>query len=71
MSCCELDRMRHDATALKDRIHEQHRKARATVQNDRFGRISGKSEMVPFLQRKLQRLADKIEYHVAAHQCQD
>ncbi len=71
MPCAELKRLRDEATALKRRMDEQRRKARAKAGDSRSGRVSGKSELVPFLQRKLLRLADKIEYHVAKHQCQD
>lgn len=71
MPCSELDRMREQATTLRQRILDQRNKARATSDNSRTGRISGKSEMVPFLQRKLQNLACKIEQHVKTHNCQD
>jgi hypothetical protein len=71
MPCTELDRMREQATSLRQRILDQRHKARVTAENSRTGRMSGKSEMVPFLQRKLQNLASKIEQHVNAHKCQD
>lgn len=71
MPCAELQRLREQATALKQRMNEQRRKARATAGDERSGRISGNSEMIPFLQRKLLRLADKIELHMAKHNCQE
>ncbi|HEY5163358.1 MAG TPA: hypothetical protein VII81_10150 [Terriglobales bacterium] len=71
MPCAELQRLREDATTLKHRMNDQRRKARAKAADARTGRISGKSEMVPFLQRKLLRLSEKIEHHVAKHKCQE
>ncbi len=71
MPCAELIRMREEATKLRQRINEQRRKARAKAAAARDGRLSGKSELIPFLQRKLLRVADKIENHVAVHQCQE
>lgn len=71
MPCAELVRLREEATSLKQRMNEQRRKARATATAPRTGRSSGRSEMVPFLQRKLLRLADKIEHHMAKHKCQE
>lgn len=70
MPCAELRRLREEATSLRARVDEQRRKAIARAENPR-DRISGKSEMVPFLQRKLQRIAEKIEGHMASHHCQD
>lgn len=70
MQCAELNRLREEATALKERVDEQRRKARVKAGSPRE-RMSGKSEMIPFLQRKLHRVADKIEVHKAVHQCQD
>ncbi len=71
MPCAELQRLRDEATSLKQRMDEQRRKARAKATDARSGRSSGQSEMVPFLQRKLLRIADKIEHHVAKHHCQE
>ena len=71
MPCAELLRLREEATTLKQRMIEQRRKARVTATGTRTGRISGKSEMIPFLQRKLQRLSEKIEQHMASHRCQE
>jgi hypothetical protein len=71
MPCAELIRMREEATALKEKMKEQRSKARAMSTDPRLGRISGKSEMIPFLQRKLQRLAEKIEQHMSEHHCQE
>lgn len=71
MACAELERLRQEATALKEKVDEQRRKARLKATDSRTGRVSGKSEMIPFLQRKLQRVAEKIEVHVAGHNCQD
>ena len=71
MPCAELVRLREEATSLKQRMHEQRRKARAKAADSRTGRVSGRSEMIPFLQRKLLRLADKIEHHMAKHKCQE
>ena len=71
MPCDELQRLREEATALKQRMNDQRRKARAKATDPRSGRVSGRSEMVPFLQRKLLRIADKIELHMARHRCQE
>ena len=71
MPCAELQRLREEATTLKQRMNEQRRKARAKAADPRTGRVSGKSEMVPFLQRKLHRLADRIENNMAKHKCQE
>ena len=71
MPCAELQRLRQEASTLKQRMDEQRRKARAKSSDHRSGRICGQSEMVPFLQRKLLRLADKIELHMARHNCQE
>ena len=71
MPCAELQRLRDQASSLKQRMDEQRRKAHARARDARSGRVSGKSEMVPFLQRKLLRLSDKIEQHMAQHRCQD
>jgi hypothetical protein len=70
MACQELERLRERATALKQKLDDQRRKARATAGSQR-ARGSGKSELVPFLQRKLQRMSEKIELHKAGHHCQD
>ncbi len=71
MPCAELQRLRQEASSLQQRMNEQRLKARAKASDFRAGRISGKSELVPFLQRKLLRLADKIELHMAKHKCQE
>jgi hypothetical protein len=71
MACEELERLRQEATALKEKVNEQRRMARVKALDPRTGRLSGKSEMVPFLQRKLQRVAEKIEVHMAGHHCQE
>ena len=71
MACAELQRLRDEATSLKQRMDEQRRKARAKATDARAGRTSGRSELLPFLQRKLLRLADKIEQHMAKHNCQE
>ena len=70
MTCAELERLREQATSLKQQMDEQRRKARAKA-GDARDRVSGKSELVPFLQRKLQRVSEKIETHKAGHHCQD
>jgi len=70
MACEELLRLRSQATELKTQMDEQRRKARAKACEPRPGRPSGKSEYVPYLQRKLTRLTAEIETHVAAHKCQ-
>ncbi len=71
MPCAELQRLRDQATSLTHRMNEQRRRAHAKAGDRRSGRVSGKSEMIPFLQRKLLRLADKIERHMAQHRCQE
>lgn len=70
MPCTELQQLRDEAKSLRQRVDEQRRIARAKSANPR-DRLSGKSEMVPFLERKLQRVSDKIRLHMASHRCQD
>ncbi|MBZ5630696.1 MAG: hypothetical protein LAO06_17715 [Acidobacteriia bacterium] len=71
MACQELEQLRKEATKLKGQIDEQVKKARAKTAHTRQGRPSGKSEYVPFLQRRLTRLAENIERHIAKHRCQE
>ncbi len=71
MACEELLRLRSQATQIKSKMDEQRRKARANASDPRPGRPSGKSEYVPYLERKLERLAAQIEAHMAAHKCQE
>ncbi len=71
MPCPELESMREQAATLRQQIIDQRNRARAKAQDTRNGRMSGKSEMVPFLERKLQNLASKIQQHVTSHRCQD
>jgi hypothetical protein len=71
MPCDELLQLRSKATQIKNRIDEQRRKARAKAAVPRPGRASGKSEYVPYLERKLSRLAARIEAHMAEHNCQE
>ncbi len=71
MPCDELLQLRSQATQIKVKIDEQRRKAKAKAEEARDGRPSGKSEYVPYLQRKLSRLASQIEAHMAAHKCQE
>ncbi len=71
MACYDLKEMRKQATHLKNQINEQRKKARAKASHLRPGRPSGKSEYVPYLQRKLNRLADRIDRHIAQHGCQE
>ncbi len=71
MPCDELVQLRSQATQIKLKIDEQRRKAKAKAAEARSGRPSGKSEYVPYLQRKLSRLASQIEAHMAAHKCQE
>ncbi len=63
--------MRKQATQLKNQINDQRKKARTKASLPRHGRPSGKSEYVPYLQRKLNRLGDRIDHHIAQHRCQD
>lgn len=71
MPCHELLQLRSQATQITTKINEQRRKAKAKAGQPRQGRPSGKSEFVPYLQRKLSRLASQIEAHMAAHKCQE
>lgn len=71
MACHELLHLRKQATQVKNRIVEQRKKARSKAAHARYGRPSGKSEYVPFLQRKLNRLSERIERHIAQHHCQE
>ncbi len=71
MACHELAQLRKQATQVKNQMNEQRKKARAKATHSRDGRPSGKSEYIPFLQRKLSRLAERIERHIAQHRCQE
>jgi hypothetical protein len=71
MACHELLHLRKQATQVKNQMDEQRKKARGKATHMRHGRPSGKSEFVPFLQRKLTRLAERIERHIAQHHCQE
>ncbi len=69
MSCPQLVQLRKQATLVNNLIKDQRRKARAKAAEPRHGRPSGKSEFIPYLQRKLSRLSAKIERHMAEHDC--
>ncbi|MGI9101747.1 MAG: hypothetical protein ACR2IF_04805 [Terriglobales bacterium] len=71
MPCRELLDLRKQATQLKNQVNDQRKKARDKAVHFRHGRPSGKSEFVPFLQRKLARVSARIEQHMADHKCQD
>ncbi len=71
MACKDLAELRKKATHLKNQIDEQRKKARAKAAVPRPGRPSGKSEYVPYLQRKLIRLGERIDRHIAQHRCQE
>jgi len=71
MACEEIERLREQATRIKSRLNEQRRKARAHATEARVGRPSGTSDYIPYLRRKLNRLAYAIELHVAEHKCQE
>jgi hypothetical protein len=71
MACHELVQLRKQATKVKNQMDEQKKKARNKGYHPRPGRPSGKSEYVPYLQRKLHRLSEKIERHIAKHGCQE
>jgi hypothetical protein len=70
MSCDELLRLRTQARQVKLKMDDQRRKAQTKAAIPRQNRPSGKSEFLPYLQRKLARLSARIEAHVAEHQCQ-
>lgn len=71
MGCHELVQLRKQATRVKNKIDEQRKKARRNADHARQGRPSGKSEYIPFLQRKLSHLAGRIERHIGKHKCQE
>ena len=71
MACHELLQLRKQATKVKTEMDEQLKKARSKAHHPRPGRPSGKSEYVPYLQRKLSRLSERIERHIAKHGCQE
>jgi hypothetical protein len=71
MACHELVQLRKQATQVKNKMDEQRKKARSKASHTRHGRPSGKSEYIPFLQRKLSRLADRIVRHISQHGCQE
>ena len=71
MACHELVQLRKQATKVKNLMDEQRKKARKMASHTRHGRPVGKSEYVPYLQRKLSRLGDRIDRHIAQHGCQE
>lgn len=71
MACHELVQLRKQATKVKSQMDEQRKKARKMAGHTRHGRPVGKSEYVPYLQRKLSRLGDRIDRHIAQHGCQE
>jgi hypothetical protein len=71
MACHELVQLRKQATQVKNKMEEQRKKARSKASHKRHGRPSGKSEYLPFLERKLSQLADRIVRHIAQHGCQE
>jgi hypothetical protein len=71
MACHELVQLRKQATQVKNQMDEQKRLAGSKAGLKRDGRPSGKSEYIPFLQRKLSRLSDRIEQHISQHGCQE
>jgi hypothetical protein len=71
MACHELVHLRKQATKVKNQMDEQRKKARSKAEHTRHGRPSGKSEYLPYLQRKLSRLGDRIDRHIAQHGCQE
>jgi hypothetical protein len=71
MACHELVQLRKQATQVKNQMDEQKKKASSMAGHTRHGRPSGKSEHVPLLQRKLNRLGDRIDRHIAKHGCQE
>lgn len=71
MPCQELFQMRKQASQIKNQMDQQRKKARIQGAQPRQRRPSGNSEYIPYLQRKLSRLADRIERHVAEHRCQE
>ena len=71
MVCHELVQLRKQATQVKTQMDEQKKLARSNAGAKRPGRPSGKSEYIPFLQRKLGRLSDRIERHISQHGCQE
>jgi hypothetical protein len=71
MACHELVQLRKQATKVKNQMDEQRKKARKMAGHTRHGRPVGKSEYVPYLQRKLSRLGDRIDRHIAQHGCQE
>ena len=71
MACHELVQLRKQATQIKNQMEEQRKKARSKASHTRHGRPSGKSEYIPFLQRKLSKLGDRIDRHISQHGCQE
>ncbi len=71
MACDELLRLRTQARQIKVKMDEQRRKAKVKAAVPRQNRPSGRSEYLPYLQRKLARLAARIDAHVAQHRCQE
>jgi len=71
VACEELIDLRKQATAIRLRMEEQRRKARAHAGKVRPGRPSGTSDYIPYLRRRLLRLSSRIERHMADHQCQN
>ena len=71
MACHELVQLRKQATQVKNQMDAQRKKAGNKASHVPRGRPSGKSEYIPYLQRKLNRLADRIDRHIAQHGCQE
>jgi len=71
MGCRELEKLREHAIQLRQRLTEQRSKAKANLSVDRGRGRSGRSEMEPFLLRKLEMLTSKINDHLREHACDD
>ena len=71
MACEHLNKLREQATATKNKLQVQRRKARACAHLDRDGHQQGKSDYEPLLLRRLERICRQIEHHLASHHCQD
>jgi hypothetical protein len=70
MPCDKLKQLRAEATTLRLQLEEQHAKTRASRKDDRRIAVRSTSDLALFLQRKLLRTSQKIEQHIAEHDCQ-
>ena len=70
MLCERLKKLRTEAKALRLQLEEQHSRARSALTHERRAVTRSTSDLALYLQRKLARTSQKIEQHIAEHDCQ-